>query len=1057
GTAHLDLLTSCMASIRAPVFSVDDDDSIASTVEDTDPLEAENLPQSREAQVSLAPEALAPYSDRLQSARKLAEELRAKEPLLGSGARTVKENPDFVQTFFKASRLHFIGVWRERYEEILDSLPPAPKQTKPPEVFMHIDMDCFFASVATLGRQHIFAGLPVAVAWGTGSSSEISSANYAARAAGVRAGMWAGDALRRCPDLVIMPYEFSTIMEVAEKFYRTVLESTPYVQGISCDEVFADTTKLCEAQDVESLRSAGQRIRDAIFARTGCRASVGVAKNRLLARLATKQAKPSPGCPSCQRGSRCLEHPGVCVLESAQLLEDLPVRDLPSVGPESEKQLHDAGVFTVSQLRNTALPKLQQLFGPKQARCLHALSRGLDERPWDPRPSRKSVGAQIAWGVRFESWDKLQAFVVELTEEAFRRLRRHSKRASSITVKAWRARPDAPHLNGVGSGGCDVISRSAQLRVDAADAKSVQLGLAEAWRLFGCTQAQPEEVRGVGVHLTLAAPGTLEAAGKVPAALSAKSRIILHLDVDCFFLSVHRRYDPSLKAEGLVLWQYNDVICISPEAKAAGVRKHMRPSEAQRLVQPIGGQLVHAFTRRWPGPRVWYGPYQSVSREIFAKLQEILARENVSFVLERISVDEAFLDVTGSVASLAHAAELAQDLARELKSSVGVSLSAGVACNKLLAKLGSVAAKPPKGSGCCVVDSPQAAQRLLAATPAPRVPGLGAKAPQLEQLQVDTAADLQRFDSSELAQALGLAEDSAARIRELAEGKDEVAVKAVEPKKSLVVTSWLSDGYLHELATKTGADAQSVTVGDGWVFHPQLGKGVTNLTRVRWLLLALVLDLEERTVQEYLEHKMLPTKLCVSYQGPGWRKEPGPGSTDGKSCSRSGGFPTDAFRGLTPEDGKVAGQIQIGSSDMAAHAPASPAAAAREAPAAYRHPVYGTEFLTLAGASAVLSDGPEILQGRRGERVGRVVDAACGILSRWAGEFPDKVPLGKLTLTASCMMDAGSKPSPQKRRSQTTLADCFKKTKLDASPAPRAPPVPHSAFSVPAFEVSDSE
>ena len=106
-----------------------------------------------------------------------------------------------------------------------------------------------------------------------------------------------------------------------------------------------------------------------------------------------------------------------------------------------------------------------------------------------------------------------------------------------------------------------------------------------------------------------------------PHALSR--RCVIHVDIDSFFLAVHRRLDPSLDdAKPLVLWQYQDTICATRPAKACGVRKHMRRGEARPLVEPRGGALVHAFCRDWPGPRVNYSRYNAASREFFAAFED---------------------------------------------------------------------------------------------------------------------------------------------------------------------------------------------------------------------------------------------------------------------------------------------------------------------------------------------------------------------------------------------------------------------------------------------------
>lgn len=497
---------------------------------------------------------------------------------------------------------------------------------------------------------------------------------------------------------------------------------------------------------------------------------------------------------------------------------------------------------------------------------------------------------------------------------------------------------------------------------------------------------------------------------------SGSPRVILHLDVDCFFLAVHRRHDPSLSGP-LVLWQYNDVICVSPEAKAAGVRKHMRPSEAQALVHGIAGQMVHAFSRRWPGPRVWYGPYSAASREVFALLRRAATqRLGEGFVLERASIDEAYLDVSSATAGcLLRGAELASHFMEVFKEA-GMSVSVGVSRNRLLAKLSSLAAKPPKGKGIAVTEedevqqempqylppgaSMQRASELLRSTPAARLPGCGGRADRLAELGLETVSQLQGLGSAAAVEAaLGLGAEAAARVAKACRGYDDTPVRAADPKKSLVVTSWFSDTCLGDLAERTEQrreDGKQVQVGNGWLFEPQIGKGISNFTRGRWLLLALVLDLEERVVNEFLDCGQLPTKLTVSYMGPGAEKEPGPGSTDGRSVSRTCAFPTQAFRDVSADDGRAIAPLVI-------KTPVPPSTPNMHG--SYKHQVYGSDFLAVSGSSAaVLSDGPEILQEpRRGARIAALTNTACGLISAWAKELRRTVPIAKLSLAATSM------------------------------------------------------
>merc|ERR1712185_491187 len=102
--------------------------------------------------------------------------------------------------------------------------------------------------------------------------------------------------------------------------------------------------------------------------------------------------------------------------------------------------------------------------------------------------------------------------------------------------------------------------------------------------------------------------------------MAADERVILCLDINSFFLAVHERDDASLRDVPVALWQYNDVVCANHLARALGVKKHMYPAEARRLIAPRGGRMVHAYWRTWPGPRVWYGPYNAASRAWFAAL-----------------------------------------------------------------------------------------------------------------------------------------------------------------------------------------------------------------------------------------------------------------------------------------------------------------------------------------------------------------------------------------------------------------------------------------------------
>lgn len=197
--------------------------------------------------------------------------------------------------------LHFIGTWRNRYRRRFSnfhsgarSTNTQPKPSATNEVtIIHIDMDCFFVSVVIRNYPDL-VDKPVAVCHSDNpkGTAEISSANYPARDFGIKAGMFVRDAKARCPHLVIVPYDFEAYEEVADQFYGILHKYCNKVQALSCDEAFLDVTE-CTENEPEQV---ALMIRKEIAEATRYTASAGIAGNLLLARLATKAAKPNGQC-----------------------------------------------------------------------------------------------------------------------------------------------------------------------------------------------------------------------------------------------------------------------------------------------------------------------------------------------------------------------------------------------------------------------------------------------------------------------------------------------------------------------------------------------------------------------------------------------------------------------------------------------------------------------------------------------------------------------------------------------------------------------------------------
>ncbi|EFJ42568.1 hypothetical protein VOLCADRAFT_97374 [Volvox carteri f. nagariensis] len=414
-------------------------------------------------------------------AQALAAELRAASDAARGPPRSTRTDPRFMETFFKSSRLHFIGTWKTRIEALMAEVEgtapnPAPYTKGTERVVMHVDMDCFFASAALVGRPEL-AGRPLAVchsnsARGTG---EVSSANYlvsrrggeAARSFGVRADMFIAEARRRCPDLVVVPYEFEKYQEISEQVYRILMSYTSIVQPMSCDEAFLDVTGLVsEPSGPEELAA---RLRYDIATATQCTASAGIGPNMLIAKLATKRAKPN-GQFRVTRGS---------VLE---FLGDLNVDELPGVGWSIASKLEDQlGITRVRQVWSASRTLLQKRLGAR---------------------ARKSVGAEVNYGIRFECESEggrgeVERFLGDLAGEVAARLRSAGVRGRCLVLKVKRRQAGAPEpAKFMGHGACDNISRSvtmSRFTAEAGDLRAAAVGLLRALAI------PPEELRGLGI------------------------------------------------------------------------------------------------------------------------------------------------------------------------------------------------------------------------------------------------------------------------------------------------------------------------------------------------------------------------------------------------------------------------------------------------------------------------------------------------------------------------------------------------------------------------------
>jgi DNA repair protein REV1 len=424
-------------------------------------------------------------------------------------------NPDFLQQYYRESRLHHLSTWKAELKAQLQAATKEKTQSQRPKpkpipgarrYILHVDFDSFFAAVSLLKHPEL-QDKPVAIAHGSGSGSEIASCNYPARACGVKNGMWMKGALQSCPDLNVLPYDFPAYEDASRKFYTAILAIDGVVQSVSIDEALIDVTELC----IEAGGSNGKKIsegsidreqfkadeiakalRDSIKQKTGCAVSVGIGGNILLAKVSLRKAKPA--------GQFQLKPDAVL-----DFIGDLTVNALPGVGHSTAIRLEELGAKFVKDIRDIRKEMLISGLGPKTGIRMWEYARGIDRTEVGDQVTRKSVSAEVNWGIRFVNQDQADEFVRSLCEELNRRLMENLVKGNQLTLKVMRRSMDAPlePVKHLGHGKCDIFNKSVALGV-ATNAPDVIAK--EAISMLRSFNFSPGDLRGLGVQMTKLEP-----------------------------------------------------------------------------------------------------------------------------------------------------------------------------------------------------------------------------------------------------------------------------------------------------------------------------------------------------------------------------------------------------------------------------------------------------------------------------------------------------------------------------------------------------------------------
>ena len=283
---------------------------------------------------------------------------------------------------------------------------------------LHIDMDAFFAAVEEK-RNPALKGKPVVIG-GIGDPSKrgvVATANYEARKYGVHSALPLRTALKLCPHAVFLPVDYEAYVVASREFKSVLLTFTAIMEDVGIDEAYLD---LSDTEDANEI--IVEKIKTGILTKTGLTCSIGIAPNKLLAKIASDMQKPD----------------GLTVFTGDDIgdkLWPLPIRKLYGIGPKTEEHLKTMKIETIGELASLSLPDLIDNFGNSYGSYLYEASRGIDESPlvthWEP----KSFSRETTFQDDVKEWQVIARTIAELTKEVVSDLTESDYLAKTVTLK----------------------------------------------------------------------------------------------------------------------------------------------------------------------------------------------------------------------------------------------------------------------------------------------------------------------------------------------------------------------------------------------------------------------------------------------------------------------------------------------------------------------------------------------------------------------------------------------------------------------------------------------
>lgn len=285
-------------------------------------------------------------------------------------------------------------------------------------MILHVDMDAFYAAVEERDRPE-WAGRPLIVGGSPDGRGVVAAANYAVRKFGVHSAMPTSTALRLCPQAIVAPVRMGHYADISRQIRDVFFRYTPLVEPLSLDEAFLDVTG-CQNLFGPAEKIA-IRIKTEIKRQTGLVASVGVAPNKFLAKIASDLEKPD----------------ALVIVDPAaitEFLDPLPVGRLWGVGKVTGQTMQRLGVTTIGQLRMLPVETLRRYFGDSGDH-FGQLARGIDDRPVVPDREAKSLSHETTFANDISDFETLRSWMMELTDQVARRLRRHERKGKTVQIK----------------------------------------------------------------------------------------------------------------------------------------------------------------------------------------------------------------------------------------------------------------------------------------------------------------------------------------------------------------------------------------------------------------------------------------------------------------------------------------------------------------------------------------------------------------------------------------------------------------------------------------------